>query len=185
MVKKAGIIILFTALFTCLFCLTGFAAELPEQIDIEKPDEVLPLSLNIAKYGYQTVYVPVTQIHEQADGSTITSTIYPGVVQITYKYFVTKSEVTDTYTGGYVVLSETYPNLTPIGDVYLDVSAARGDYPTRATVDVLPDQYTVSIRGGTFTITYNATVRYNAQGQIISTTPTTVTRSYSFTATGP
>ena len=177
-------LLIIALLFSSITWGTAERYDAPSPVSMNSSDVDTYESYKRVQYGRQTVYVPVTLICEQADGSIITSTVYPGVAEIIYKYYVCYSSETGHLTGGYFVLDECYPFLRPIGDIYLDVSVSQEKYPVRTTVKLMDGQYEFSIAGGTFTVTYNATVRYNAQGQIISTTPTTVTRSYSFTATG-
>jgi len=168
------------------FAARGSAAEhsIPVPVSLNLQDNATSESFQRVQYGRQTVYVPVTLIYEQLDGSTVTSTIYPGVAEVIYKYYVYYAHETGNPTGGCSVLDELYPALRPIGDTYLGIAVAREKHPVQTVVRWLGNQFDISIKGGTFTITYNATVRYNAEGQIIATTPTTVTRVYNYTATG-
>ena len=177
-------LLMIALLFSSIAWGTAEMHDIPSPVSMSSSDDNPYESYKRVQYDRQTVYVPVTLFCEQADGSIITYTVYPGVAEIIYKYYICYDRENGHPTGGYSVLDECYPFIHPIGDTYLDISTKPEKYPVRTTVKLMDGQYEFSIAGGTFTITYNATVRYNAQGQIISTTPTTVTRSYSFTATG-
>lgn len=137
-------------------------------------------------HGEQSVYVPVTLVYHDATSAETETRIAPSVLLITYKYLAYRSESNGVYTGGLVYLNNTFPKLTVSdqSDMGLNVSCARVSLPVVAGVQGNGDTYTVTIRGGSFTVTYDAVIHYNAQG-IISRAPTTMTRSYNFTETGP
>ena len=169
----------------------GAPASLPISLDesIEDPNDLTSRD-NILKTGTQAVYAPVTIIQETITGES-TSIIAPQVLRITYRYYIHEDTDGD-YTGGYMINNSEYPKLTVSAPSYLNVSFSKVNGPTFTKVNgptrftfVGGNPYTITISGGAFSITYNSTVRYNVRGDIISVTPTTVTRSYYYTATGP
>ena len=129
----------------------------------------------------QVVYVPVTIIRETITGET-TSVIAPQVLTITYRYIIYR-DTDGEYTGGRLILNSEYPKLTISAPAYLNVSCSKISNPTFQFRSGNP--YSVTITGGSFSITYNASVRYNIRDEIVSTTPDTVMRSYYYSTTGP
>ena len=135
----------------------------------------------------QSVYVPVTIITHNADGTTTQTYVTPQVLTIDYSYQVTFSDEAGVYTGGNVPLNASNPSLT-VNDqssMGLRVSCAIGSYPVIAYIETHGTTYTVHVRGGSFSITYDAVIHKNQYDVITSRESTTVMRGYYLAAVRP
>ena len=135
-------------------------------------------------YGYTSCYVPVT--YKTVVGNTVTDevTYYEKVADIEYKYYVTINSL-DKCTGGSIVASQNWPKVTNASAAHLDLSISRTEYPTGYVIPTNNGNgYRVNIYGGCLTITYNAVIYKDITNQTIGEESVTVTRAYSYTATG-
>lgn len=185
--KKAMVLLFALALIVVLQA-NAFAAEIETQSEIVCYDSngqiVEPASITSKpQYGYRTVKVPVT-IYTETTNGTVTSTVTPSIIRVTFKYYVS-TDSSGAYVGGYGVNGGDYPKLAKLSTNFpLDVSCTKLTAPVVNIVEGHSTYYTVSIRGGSFSITYNNVLRYDSNGNLVSKSSTTETRAYSYSYTG-
>lgn len=136
----------------------------------------------------QPCTVPVTITQHLNDGSTNTFTIYPTVLTVVYRYYVTIQNGKSI--GGYV-LDGSYPNHTLEPDSSmtheLNATAVQFSDPVSRSVVGNGDTYTVRIAGGGLDITYNSVIHYAPDGSVMPqfTQRDTVRRTYYYSLTAP
>ena len=130
----------------------------------------------------QPVYLPVTLILQGIDGTVNEFRLAPKVLDITYKFCVYTDASGEKFIGGGRFYDENFPRLTVNDQSGMDlrVSCAAVSQPSSVRFLASGDGYTATIRGGTFSITYDSVIRFNARG-LESRESTTVVRAYNYT----
>ena len=183
--KRTISILLLLMLF---FCTAGFAdstnsntalpVEFREQNESQTRDQIETLP-GITRT--QNVYAEVTHIYEQVSGTPITTTTSLHVGTIKYKFYLNRNTVTNQYVGGYVVITDGYPQLSGTNGAVL----TKITNPVNCVVTGNGSTYSVTISGGRFSVTYDKTITYPLSGGSPTVTRGTVDRTFRYTETGP
>lgn len=133
-----------------------------------------------------TVYVPVKRYQRVGDGWSEPQTYYPAVGRVEYKYWYELDEKSNTWQGG-CAINNTYPRPYAISGgqadllepVFAKVSNPSGTFHTSST------GFTISVVGGSFSVTYNSSLYYDTDGSLHHVERTTMMRSHNWSFTGP
>ena len=138
------------------------------------------------RVGTSTVYVPVKRYVRVGNGWSEPQSYYPAVGHVDYPYWCEKDEESDTWQGGFAI-NDAYPRPYVISSaeadllepVFAKVSNPSGTFHTSST------GFTISVVGGSFSVTYNSSLYYNTDGTLHHVERTTMMRSHNWSFTGP
>ena len=161
-----------------------------------KPSAQLPPSTADAgaaeKYpwmtGCNTLYVPVKCYQRAGNGWSEQQTCYPAIGYVEYKYWYEMDEEYLTWQGG-CEISNTYPRpyamtggqVDLLEPVFAKVSHPLANFRTSSA----DKGFAISVLGGSFSVTYNSSLYYNADGTLDHVERTTMMRSHDWSFTGP
>lgn len=140
------------------------------------------------RVGTSTVYVPVKRYVRVGNGWSEPQSYYPAVGHVDYPYWCEKDEESDTWQGGFAI-NDAYPRPYVISSaeadllnpVFSKISHPVGNFHS-SSVD---QDFGISISGGSFSVTYNSSLYYNADGTLDHVERTTMLRSFNWSYTGP
>ena len=138
--------------------------------------------------GVSTVYVPVKRYQRTGLGWSEPQTYYPAVGHVDYKFWHDLDAETETWQGGFWINS-TYPRpyamtggqAELLEPVFAKVSDPMGTFESSA----IDEGFTISISGGSFSVTYNSSLYYDTDGSLHHVERTTMMRSFNWSYTGP
>ena len=175
----------------CLSCFLIFSLATCASASIALPTAVVPpitpLSVRHIPVNspWQPCTLPVTIVQYLADGTTSEFTIYPVVLNIQYRYYVTV--VDGESRGGYGIAGDEYPksSIVPDANMTHKLNASVNEFgdPQNFQVTGNIDTYTVLISGGGIDVTYNRVIYYNTSGDVIRVERDTARRAYYYTHT--
>lgn len=205
--KRTLSFLLTAALLLFMGCLTALAETQADKSPIFNEsiqNGATPGFCLYEKCGYQPVYVPVTLVFHNEDGTATEALVAPKVLELEYRYGVHVSSFSGTVVGGVLYTDDTSPrltvddqssvdlrvvvgslNLTPEAQaaMSLRVSCTEIRLPSAGVLGV-GNGYTLTVRGGLFTVTYDSVIHFDAQGNITDRETITVKRAYNFTESG-
>ena len=139
----------------------------------------------IHKTAVRTKSVNVHKMFWNSSHSRYTETfVYPNAARITYRYDLYVSN--GQYTGGRVIISNNYPSVTALNaNTEYNVSVSKVSNPTYMNVTGSGNSWSVTVSGGQYNITYNSEIQYDYQGNVISTSSSTLNYGFYLSETGP
>ena len=173
--------------FPCLaFALEPSTPFLPTPIEWDNAQETRDgYTWHIAT---STVYVPVKRYVRVGNGWSEPQNYYPAVGKITYKYWYEKDDSSNTWQGGYSI-NNTYPQPEALSSAeakLLNPSFSKISHPVGSFNSSSVDKgFTISISGGSFSVTYNSSLYYDTDGTLDHVERTTMLRSFNWSYTGP
>lgn len=152
---------------------------------LENNEEIIaPNALEGYRWGTQSCVVHIRVVTAQPDGSTVESVISPVAYNIRYKIAIHKSG--GLYSAVQFVHADSPVLAKTSNSIYdLGLSLQKISQPDNISTSVPGDTWSITISGGSYQVTYNSTIYINANGQQTGAVPTTQTRAYYYTMSGP